>query len=46
MSILSVKNVNKQFGGLKALDEVNRRLGLALELLAEPGRGGYEFRRG
>jgi Rne/Rng family ribonuclease len=28
-----------------ALDEVNRRLGLALELLAEPGRGGYEFRR-
>jgi Rne/Rng family ribonuclease len=29
-----------------ALEEVNRRLGLALELLAEPGRGGYEFRRG
>ena len=23
MSILSVKNVNKQFGGLKALNEVN-----------------------
>jgi Rne/Rng family ribonuclease len=29
-----------------ALEEVNRRLGLALALLAEPGRGGYEFRRG
>jgi Rne/Rng family ribonuclease len=29
-----------------ALEEVNRRLGLALELAAEPGRGGYEFRQG
>ena len=29
-----------------ALAEVNRRLGLALELAAEPGRGGYEFRQG
>lgn len=29
-----------------ALAEVDRRLGLALDLLAEPGRGGYEFRRG
>jgi hypothetical protein len=29
-----------------ALEEVNRKLGQALELLAEPGRGGYEFRQG
>lgn len=29
-----------------ALAEVNRRLGQALELAAEPGRGGYEFRQG
>ena len=29
-----------------ALAEVGRRLGQALELLAEPGRGGYEFRQG
>lgn len=29
-----------------ALEEVNRRLGLALEMAAEPGRGGYEFRQG
>ena len=29
-----------------ALEEVGRRLGLPLELLAEPGRGGYEFRKG
>ena len=28
-----------------ALEEVNRRLGQALELLPEPGRGGYEFRK-
>lgn len=29
-----------------ALEEVNRKLGQALELLAEPGRGSYEFRQG
>ena len=29
-----------------ALAEVNRRLGVALTLAAEPGRGGYEFRQG
>lgn len=29
-----------------ALAEVNRRLGVALTLSAEPGRGGYEFRQG
>lgn len=29
-----------------ALAEVNRRLGVALTLSAEPGRGGFEFRQG
>jgi len=29
-----------------ALAEVGRRLGMELELAAEPGRGGYEFRQG
>ena len=30
----------------QALEEVNRRLGQAMELAPEPGRGGYEFRQG
>lgn len=29
-----------------ALEEVGRRLGVALELVADPGREGYEFRQG
>ena len=44
MSILTVQNVNKRFGGLKALNEVNLQVDQAAQFMPSSARTGPESR--